>query len=387
MTTGHSGTESSTFATTVAGPYQSLFSNTGTNLQVLGGALSANPGPFFRQVVANQIGYPQLLGTSLQNALINLPATVANLPSEVQAGLQALTGYDPVAAAQQISTNQTTYFQTISTSLNAAYHDFNTGLQALPASFQQASQALAAGDFTDAVSDLQLSFKNLFITDFDVTSSPTGVLSITPTGALGDLLPVFAIPGQMAQNFTNLLPAGSVPALASQSFTNLVDALTNTATTSTLTAFLDPNAPLGLGVAIDAQMGLPLALAIDAAGSPVTTFNALNSSALAFANAVHTGDWVDAAVAVLDAPAVVANGFVNGQTTLPLTIDALGIPTTLNIPLSGILVPPGPYTATIPLLETNATVTGTPLGGIVPGLLNFLPEHLAEAIGGPVVDS
>ena len=52
-------------------------------------------------------------------------------------------------------------------------------------------------------------------------------MSITPTGALGDLLPILSIPGQMAQNFTNLLPAGSIAAHMSQNFTNVIKTVTD----------------------------------------------------------------------------------------------------------------------------------------------------------------
>src|SRR6202012_4737902 len=124
----------------------------------------------------------------------------------------------------------------------------------------------------------------------------------------------------------------------------------------------------GIGVIIDANMGLPLALGLELIGSPFNTLNALAPTVTSFVTGVQTGNPVGALEAVLDAPAVIANGFLNGQTTLPLTIDALGIPTTLNIPLDGILVPTGPYTATIPLLGGGPfPVIGTPLGGALPG--------------------
>jgi hypothetical protein len=97
---------------------------------------------------------------------------------------------------------------------------------------------------------------------------------------------------------------------------------------------------------------------------------------------------------VFNAPAAFANGFLNGQTTLPLSInvDLFGtpFPTTLNVPLSGILVPAAPYGALIdgsslfgPGVFLNSEVTGTPLGGILPGLLDFLPRSLAAALGAP----
>ncbi|SON63432.1 PE-PGRS family protein PE_PGRS30 [Mycobacterium simulans] len=365
----------------VAAPYETLLSHTATNLQSLGSAVAANPAPFLQQLVNNQIGYGQLIGTSLQNTVTNLPATLAELPADVQAAFQGLQAVNPAAVVQQLVTNQAGFAQTISSALQSAGQDFVVGAQALPASLQAASQALSVGDFTGAADAVGAGVTNLFITGFDVTAGADGVLAITPTGTLGELLPIFSIPGQMAQNFTNMLPAGSISAMVSQNFTNLVQTATDAGVTSTISIFFDPTTPTGIGVAIDATVGLPLALGIDALGGPINGLNALGSSAITFVNAVQTGNALEAATVVLGAPAVVADAFLNGQSTFPLTIDALGIPTTLNLPLDGILVPPGPYTATIPLLGSTATVTGTPLGGIVPALLTFLPEQLAEAVG------
>ena len=237
-------------------------------------------------------------------------------------------------------------------------------------------------------------FLNTVFTGFNTVTGADGVITVTPTGALGDLLPIFAIPGQMAQNFTNLLPAGSIPALMSQNFTNVVNTLTNTSVTSTVGLVNDPTSPLGFGLGIDAHMGLPLALGIEALGGPVNGLNALGSSATTFASAVQSGDALGAATAFFNAPGAFVDGFLNGQTTLPLSlnVDLFGtqFPTTLNVPLDGILVQPSPYSAVIDAdallgapLTFHSTVTGTPIGGLIPGLLDLLPRSLAAAIGGP----
>jgi PE family len=134
--------------------------------------------------------------------------------------------------------------------------------------------------------------------------------------------------------------------------------------------------------------------AVAAAAQDGVSGRGRGSSVTTFANAVQTGNVSAAAAAVLDTPAVVANGFLNGQTTLPLSVtvdlDTLLFPTTLNIPLDGILAPAAPYAALVdgsslfgPGVTLNSTVTGTPISGILPGLLTFLPADLAAAIGGP----
>ncbi|GJO99411.1 hypothetical protein NJB18001_13310 [Mycobacterium marinum] len=370
-----------TFGDVVAAPYETLISNTVTNLQSLDGAWAANPAPFLHQLIANQMGYAQTAATALQSSVSNLPAALAHLPADIQLGAHSLMAADPGAFLHSLVTNQLGYAQTISTALQSAAHDFGTGAAALPAAYQAAFQDFMAGNVSGAADHLESGLANLFITGFDVTAGSDAVLSITPTGTVGDLLPILGIPGQMAQNFTNLLPAGSVPELVSQNFTNIVNAATNTAVTSTLTLVVDPSSPTGIGVAIDATMGLPLALGVEALGGPVDALDAFGTSATAFVTAAQSGNVLAATAAVLDAPAVVANGLLNGQSTFPLTIDALGIPTTLNLPMDGILMPAGPYTATIPDLGVTATVNGTPLGGVAPGLLTLLPEQLAEAIG------
>jgi hypothetical protein len=160
--------------------------------------------------------------------------------------------------------------------------------------------------------------------------------------------------------------------MVSQNATNVIAALTDTSQTLDLnTGFL--------------HVGLPLVLALDAIGAPVTTLQALGSSASAFVGAVQTGDALGAAAALIDAPAVVANGFLNGHATLPLPVSLSGIDTITNIPLGGILTPLDVTSLAIPILGPGELpLSGTTFGGLLPGLLLFLPEQLAEAIGAAV---
>ena len=382
----------SSFGAAVAAPYQALVANTVPNLQTLGSAIVANPAPFLSQLGTNQMGFAQTFGAGLATSLQGFPG---NVPANIQLAIQGASTFNPAALAQQFITQQQGYAFTIGSSLQLAGQDFNTAVQALPASFQTAGQALMAGNVQGAADTLKQAFVNLYFTGLNSTPvSAGGSLTITPGGALGDLLPILSIPGQMAQNLTNLIPPGSIPAQISQNFTNAVNGLTGTGITSTIALISDPNGPDGLGIGINATMGLPLVLGLEALGGPASGLTALGSSVTTFANAVQTGNVSAAAAAVLDTPAVVANGFLNGQTTLPLsvTVDLEGLlfPTTLNIPLDGILAPAAPYMAVVdgsnlfgPGVTINSTVTGTPISGILPGLLTFLPADLAAAIGGP----
>ncbi|OBA72862.1 hypothetical protein A5641_07325 [Mycobacterium sp. 1554424.7] len=369
----------STGLATIAGPYQTLFADTAANLHALNAIWSANPAPLLHQFLTNQTGYAQTMAAGLQTFIHNLPVELANLPANFQASIQRLLAFNPVPYLQQFVANQRSYAQIIAASLNNAAHDFGVGLVALPAAFQSAFGALVAGDVSGAVSDVVQGFVNLFFTGFSVTTVGN-TLVITPTGSLADLIPILAIPGQMAQNFTDLLPTGSIPAQISQNFTNVVNTVTDTSITSTLSVRLRPLPP---SVSLVNTFGLPVALALDAAGAPINALYALNASATAFVDAVQTGDGVGAVTAVLDSPAVVANGFLNGESTLPLTFNIGGFTATIDLPLDGILVPPTPYTATVTLPPPFGAVTvpvgGTPVSGIAAGL-HYAAEQLAAAI-------
>ncbi len=369
------------FGAAVVAPYQTLFSNTAANLHILGSTISANPNPILQQVVSNQVGYAEKIGTGFVHTIENLPSELANVPGNIQTGLRALSAVNPGALAQHFINNQIGYGQTISTALGSAAHDFTTGLHGLPASFQTAIGDLEAGNATGAVSAVKLGLQDLFITGFGTSLGADNVLSVTPTGTLGDLLPILSIPGQIAQNATNLLPASSIPGHIAQNFTNVLKTVTDLNLTSTVN-FVTSD---GGAIDIDATAGLPLVLAIDALGGPINAINALGHSATTFVNAVQSGNVLGATEAVLGAPAAMANGFLNGQMTLPISVVALGLPTTLNVPLDGILVPASIYTATIPALggAFPVFVTGTPIGGLLSDILTIVPGDLAAALGGP----
>jgi len=157
-----------------------------------------------------------------------------------------------------------------------------------------------------------------------------------------------------------------------QNFTNLVDAVTNFGATFN---------PGNLGI----TFGLPLQFLFDGIGAPVNALSALNSTGVAFAGAVQAGNASAAAAALLDAPAAVANGFLNGQTfislpTLPVTVTIGGVPfltldSVAELALGGLLTPLSP----VVLAGGGGPLPGTPIGGFIPGLLSFGSE-LAAAI-------
>ncbi len=370
----------------IAGPYQQLFANTSANLQALGSELEANPTPFLRQFLTNQRGYAQTIAAEIESAIAGFPG---NVRPAIQALIQSLENIDLAALLQSFVQHQIGYAQTIGTSLQNAAMDFRIGLQALPASFQSAFQALQTGDVSGAVNDITGGFVNLFYTGIDVQSTgpiTATIATLTPEGTVGSLLPILTVPVQMAQDFTNLLPPGSVPAQISQNFTNVLATGLDTSLVANAGVFIRVIPPQ-VGFTASIFSGVPVTIFLGAVGAPVNALSALGTSTTAITEALQTGNLPGAIGALIDAPAVVTNGLLNGHMYLPINFDISGYPTTIDLPLDGLLVPPSPYPATIsvtvgPLvINVTSQVGGTPFGGLIPALLTDIPEEFAEAIG------
>jgi hypothetical protein len=371
----------SSFGASVAAPYQALVANTVTNLGAINSTFMANPFPFLNQVASNQIGFAQTFGAGLVTSLQGFPA---NVPANIQLAIQGAMTFNPAALAQQFITQQQVYAQTISSSLQLAAQEFATGVQTFTPALREAFQALLAGDNVAAYQILNSALINAFLPGFTGTqlSVPPGTLGeflVTPNGPLGALGPIFTIPGQMAQNFTNLLPPGSILAQMAQNSTNVVDTLTNFNTTLEILTLTTANL----------SFGAPVQLIFGLLGAPGNALSALNSSGVALAGAVQAGNASAAAAAILDAPAFMANGFLNGTTmvTLPPTdLTVLGVVpvvSTVQIPLGGLLTP-----LSFPLTEASIAggpptpvtiVGGTPVGGLIPAMLS-VDSQLAQAI-------
>ena len=384
------------------------------------------------------------LNSILSGALPGLPAAQSELEISLSPGLVGVgtggTGFTGIAGPYAMLIENTIanlqslgagwladpFAQLVATAFGDAAQSFQAGLADLPAAFQAISQAFAAGNYVGGLSDLGTGFEGLF------------------TGTIGDLSPIFAIPpGDIFQNISNV---------------------TNTLTDASITFGIQPDTsalPLSLlNSTLTLTLGLPLALEFDAIGAPITTMFAFEASEAAFGSAVQSGNFAAALTALVDAPAVIANGFLNGHATLilqqsfsanlaiPVTVGTpvteqvtVGIPVTeqlmIGIPLGGILtplapvtavvgpvtigpvtvgqfsipVPPvtvgpfpvpgtpftvGPFTIPVPPVTVGpftappvtygpfpSTVHGTPIGGIIPALVNYAPQQLAHAIGAP----
>jgi hypothetical protein len=390
-------------------PWAVLFANTNANLQSLVNAWAADPFPFLRQVIANQQHYAQELGSQIAVFLQDFPA---NVPTNIGLAIAGVSAFNPGALAQTLINQQIGYINTISTSLQKAGADLQTTIPVFEADMGMANQAIATGNYPGAVQDFTHGLLGLFITGFD-TSNLSDVKILGPAG---DLLPILGIPAQQAQNFLNLLPPGSIPAQIAQNYTNAVTTLTNTDTSTTFALNLtNPSAPI---LVADAFFGVPLSLGFSLLGAPVSGLNGLATGATVLEAAAQAGNGVGVVGALVDMPAYVMNGFLNGQTIVDLTLPVstatvppslagpLGplatillqldpslagsllptVPIVVHLPFDGLLVPPQSITATVDVtagpvtVPININLGGTEFGGLVPALVNSVPEQLASAI-------
>src|SRR6516165_2370565 len=400
------------------GPYQMLLQNTLANLQTFTSAISANPNPFLNQFFKNLMGYGNTISSQLAYGIQNFPAVLAGLPASIQSGIQGLLAFNPSPYVQQIIINQMIYAELTYSSLQSAGGYFTAGLQALPPHLESALRFTLAGNYTAAQGELfqgvlgllvappgavvtsqtqslTITTQHYSLINLDLPTSVVGNVGagIVPVGTVGSLLPIFTIPGMEAQNFTNLLPGGSIAQQIAQHFTNVVKTVSDTSIG--LTGLLDlglnwgggplflfpsnipplvTDASLGLG----AHLGLPLALFIDAAGGPVNAWDGFNASTQALNNAALSGHYVQAASALINAPANITNAFLNGHEVLPVSAVLDGVPITLDFPLDGILVGQTPATLTVDNVVT-LPIGGTPISGLVPGLY-YASQQLANAI-------
>lgn len=358
-----------------------LFTETNANLQTIFGAWAAHPFPFLHQVVLNQQGYAQTFGAGVALALQKLPTTLAYVPANVQLAIQGAAMFNPGALAQAYLSQQIGYAQAITTSLQKAGADLQTTLPVFQADAAMANEAIAAGDYHGAVRDIAHGFLGLFISGFDTSN----LSDIKVLGPGGDLLPIFSIPAQQAQDSANLLPPGSIPEQVAQNYANAVAALTNANISTTIAFNLSP-----LSLDVGANFGLPLSLAFAVLGPPFSTMDGLATGATVFGAALQSGNGVATLGALADMPAYVLNGFLNGETivdlTMPVSVGPVSVPMTMHLLFDGILVAPHAISATVDLnilgipIPITLPLGGTPFGGLVNELLNYVPGQLAAAI-------
>lgn len=247
---------------------------------------------------------------------------------------------DPLPFVQQVLANQLEYSNTVEMALNNAAADLDKGMADFSAGLQTAFETLTSGDVVGAFSGAQTALQDLLVSlTLTVVLDPLGVEGDLG-GPLGDLLPILTIPQDMADNLGGL-----------------VSALTDTSIF------------VGLQQPLTDHLGLPLVLFFAALGPLITTVNALGATGQEVVDDLQSGDLLAALGAVIDAPANLANAFLNGHATIDP--GGLGLP----LPVSGIL---GGLEG---ISFGGNDLDGTPLGGLFSILLELLPQQLAEAIG------
>jgi PE family len=302
-----------------------------------------------------------MLGESSAAAAGPTTAVAAAAEDQVSAGVAALFGsfgeeYQVINAQLQafheqfvnllsagagayLSTEAANAGQALANASNAPVQALLGGASASGAAAASSAAAVGtiAAPYQSLVANTATNLQGIGDTWSNVTA-PALLRAITaPTNAPliisaleGGSLPILSLTGQIAQGYANLLSALAVPVSLS------------------ITSVSSTNASVAIG------FSLPEVLAFDALGAPVNASLAASASSAAIFNAVQTGNPLAAAIALVDAPANVANAFLNGESTLPVPLPLPGLSLTAEVPFGGLLVPLQPLTAT-------ETVVGNPL--------------------------
>lgn len=176
---------------------------------------------------------------------------------------------DPAPILKQIIANQIGYANITAAALGAAGNSFVTAVQALPDSFRQAAQQLAAGHISNG---LDLAFQGML----NLVVNPG--FALLASGVLD-------IPGKVMQNITNVVK---------------------------------------LGPAVLVSVGFSLL------GTVSAVEKAFGDAAQAVYDGVRAGNLGAAVNAIVNAPAVLTNAFLNGNA--PLMLPGILSPTGIGVP-------------------------------------------------------
>jgi hypothetical protein len=265
-------------------------------------------------------------------------AAAVNAPAKTLLGIES----DAAAAGQNVGAGAVANAAASANSIAAPYESLlantNASLQSIGTSWATVTEPALAQAFT---------------TQF---GNPQTLLTAVSSG---NLQPLSAIAARLVQGNINVL--GDVADPLSVSVTSLTQT----------------NASLAI------RVGLPELLAFDALGPPVNAAVALQSTSATFFGALQAGNPVGAVTTLLGAPATVTNAFLYGEVTLPVGLPLPGVPAVAQIPFGGLLAPLSPLSTTATLsgspLPHNVTISGPPVGGLIPALTEYAPQLLASA--------
>jgi hypothetical protein len=392
-------------------PWVVLGDTTVMDLNLMGAQFAARPFPVLNQIVINQNGYAQLIGSAFATDMQGFPG---NVPANIQIALQGASTFNPAAIGQDFVNGTTGFWGTVGSSLTKVGSDLQLTIPTASNDMAMAGQAIQMGDYFGAVQDAAHAPIDLFITGFDTSQLTVGgsVVTLIPPdfavniagpigleGPVADLLPILTAIGQQPVGVASLAPHGSIPGMMLGNFANAINTLTgaNVSANFALNVGVQSLVPLEVGGILGgtAVFGLPLQLGFALLGPPFAMANGIAQGATVFGAAAQTGNVLGMLNAIGDFPAYTLNGLLNGQllVDLPLPVvvstpllGTLILPATAHVPFDGLLTPPEPLTVTIPAgvagitIPINATLGGTEFGGLFPTLLNAIPDAIADSI-------
>jgi hypothetical protein len=392
--------------TSITGPqlnaWQMLYIHTNQNLVGLNQAWAADPNPLAGAITHNWQGYAYETGRDWQLALNNLPFELQHMPETLQAGAAGLAAFDAAKYLQISSAGATGAQQTLNTSFAKFNADLNANFAKFPSDWAKVNYDIGTGHYNTAVTDGTKAVLNLFLNGFDTSN----LNDIKLEGPIADLFPVLALPGTQLEGMSTLMTGGSVGqqmvANAGRFFTALSDTSVSAGVAvEILPPDLTANPPVllpSIALQMNAFFGLPLSLLFGIGGAPVAMLNGIATSGQIIGAGMVTGNPSQTFGGIIDMPAYALDGLLNGEAIvdlpLPITIStgipALGdittIPIVAHLPFDGLLVPPHPLTATIPIellgidIPVNLTLGGTKFGGLFSLLTNNGFRILADAI-------
>lgn len=304
--------------------YGQVFDAAVANLEGILKTAAANPTPILTKILSNQ-------STAIQALLASLPTSADQLANAVTKAAAA----DPTTKLSQLLDSEPGALQVLVTALQTAFGQVSTALTTtVPPLLQGALTDLSSANVAGAINNVLL-------------AALTPVFPLTTV--LGPALGVIAEPLQTMVDAINALgPVGTVIANPLQNVVNVL----NLPTTQSANVMLAVSGLIGPLIEAPAATGAAIQGVIDA---------------------ISKGDAAGVLGAVVDAPAVIAGGVLNGglgPDIGDLVSPALGLPPgLLHAVFGGVLSPPlsvGPDGS----IETSGTLAGLQtLAGLIAGVL------------------
>jgi len=379
--------------------WQMLYMHTNQNLVGLNEAWARDPNPLAGAITHNWQGYAYSTGRDWQLAFNNLPFELQHMPETLQIGAAGLASFDAAKYLQISSAGATGAQNTLNTSFAKFNADLNVNLAKFPSDWALVNQDISAGHYNLAVTDGTKAVLNLFLNGFDTSN----LNDIKLEGPIADLFPALALPGTQLEGMSTLMTGGSVGQQMVANAGRFFTALSDTSVSAGVAVEIDPGSvnPLvlpSIALQMNAFFGLPLSLLFGIGGAPVAMLNGIATSGQIIGAGMVTGNPSQTFGGITDMPAYALDGLLNGEAfvdlPLPVTIstgipalgDIVTIPIVAHLPFDGLLVPPHPLTATIPIellgidIPVNLTLGGTKFGGLFSLLTNNGFRILADAI-------